>query len=520
MKNLLLLIVVSIAPCCLKFATAQKIRCFANEIFQQSLQNNPEFAQEVELIEKQTSNYLRSENFVNGTITIPTVFHIVHNGDPVGTNENIAEEVVLAQLQQINDDFRRLNTDSGNTPADFTGVADDVEIEFCLAQIDPEGNPTSGIIRHQMNQAFWGFSDIETNLKPNTIWDRGSYLNFYIVRFGGDLNGTLGYAQFPGGNADTDAIVCGYQFIGSLDMGSASGGRYGFGRTATHEIGHWLNLRHIWGDSNCALDDLVDDTPNQSGPNFTSEPCTHPGRNSCVDDTNDLPDMFQNYMDYSDDRCMNLFTTGQKNRSRALFDIGGFRESLLNSIGCGSSCSSSPITTNVTHTEDTNISTTTTIVSTDIIPSPFEVNYRAGQSITLNTGFHAQQGSSFLATIEDCSAAFGEQDNTAAFFVSWNDELAVSPIKNQDSNLTLSAYPNPFNQSVTLNYQLLSTGSTMSLRLYNMVGKRVRTIAQEANANAGSYQIELHRAHLEPGSYFAVLENTSNREVIKLVLIK
>ncbi len=269
---------------------------------------------------------------VEGVITIPVVFHVVYNT----AAQNISDSQIQSQIDILNEDFRRLNADAVNTPGDFSGIASDVEIEFCLATQDPNGQVTNGITRTQTSKTEF---PLNTSLDYRAVkfnssggkdaWPSSDYLNFWVANLGG---GILGYATFPGGDPAIDGVVCGYRFIGNQGTATAP---YNLGRTATHEVGHWLNLRHIWGDGNCNADDFVADTPTAGGPNYSGSPCTYPGPNSCNDGGDDLPDMFQNYMDYSDDGCMNLFTIGQKNRMRSLFEAGGSRASLLDSDGCG-----------------------------------------------------------------------------------------------------------------------------------------------------------------------------------------
>ena len=264
---------------------------------------------------------------MNGIITIPVVVHVLYNT----AAQNISDAQILSQIDVLNEDFRRLNSDASNTPADFLPVAADSEIEFCMATTDPNGNATDGITRKQTSNSSWSTND---NMKFSSqggtdAWPTGDYLNIWVCNMSG---GILGYAQFPGGPAATDGIVCLTTAFGTTGNVNAP---FNLGRTTTHEVGHWLNLRHIWGDGNCNADDFVSDTPTAGGPNYTGAPCSYPGPNSCNDGGGDLPDMFQNYMDYSDDGCMNLYTTGQKDRMRALFDPGGARASLLNSTACG-----------------------------------------------------------------------------------------------------------------------------------------------------------------------------------------
>ncbi len=280
-------------------------------------------------------------------ITIPTVVHIIHNG----ATQNISEAQILSQIQALNNDFRRRNLDAANTPDQFLDIAADIEIEFCLASVDPNGFETTGITRTPTSTNFFGFND---EIKSNATggqdpWNTADYLNIWVGSLGGGL---LGYAQFPGLNPLTDGIVIDYQAFGTTGTATAP---FDLGRTATHEVGHWLNLRHIWGDGGCSVDDGVADTPLAGAPNFSSLPCTHPGTNSCIEASGDLPDMFQNFMDLSDDACMNLFTLGQKDRMRRLFEPAGDRVSLLSSQGCANNGALATCTDNFINGEETGV---------------------------------------------------------------------------------------------------------------------------------------------------------------------
>lgn len=250
-------------------------------------------------------------------VTIPVVFHVLY----ANSTENIADSEILEQLQTLNDDFRRLNSDADN----IWSQAADTEIEFCLASFDPDGAPTNGILRVPTTVSSFGSNNAMkfTAQGGSDAWPASDYLNFWVCNLGGGL---LGYAQFPGGAAATDGVVCGYPFVGNNGPGA---GIYNLGRTGTHEVGHWLDLRHIWGDGGCGVDDGVSDTPESDASNFN---CAI-GHESCG-----TVDMVQNYMDYSQDACMNLFTAGQAVRMQALFQPGGERASLLNSNGCAPPC--------------------------------------------------------------------------------------------------------------------------------------------------------------------------------------
>ena len=268
---------------------------------------------------------------------IPVVVHIIHNGEPVGTGANISYEQVVSQIEVLNEDFRKkAGTNGFNThPA---GV--DTEIEFYLATTDPDGNILSepGVDRFNGGRASWPKgairNPIDVLIKPITIWNPNGYFNIWTVDFGGFVGrNLLGYAQFPtnsnlrgleadGGSAETDGIVIGYKYFGSSEKGNFPDliAPYDLGRTTTHEVGHWLGLRHIWGDGDCLADDYCIDTPRSAAPNNT---CTE--NISC-----NSTDMIENYMDYTSDGCMNIFTQDQTIRMQAVLRNSPRRKELVN----------------------------------------------------------------------------------------------------------------------------------------------------------------------------------------------
>ena len=266
--------------------------------------------------------------------TIPVVVHVINRGEAVGTGTNISNAQVISQITTLNNDYRKK---SGTSGYNTNPVGADANIEFALAVRDPNGNPTNGIDRISYDKEFWQEADIENDLKPNTIWDPTKYFNLWVVNFGGDLDGVLGYAQFPVGStlggldetglASTDGVIIGYKFFGNLDYNDGSfnlDSTYGYGRTATHEIGHWLGLRHIWGDATCG-EDYVADTPVHEDSNFGC--FTHPKSNAC----GTADEMFENYMDYTNDTCMNIFTLNQVDRFNTVLANSVRRKELITS---------------------------------------------------------------------------------------------------------------------------------------------------------------------------------------------
>lgn len=279
------------------------------------------------LVEKAKTNKSQNGNI----ITIPVVVHVIHSGQSLGAYPNITDAQVVSQINVLNNDYRRaLNTPGYNNNA----VGADVEIQFAMAKVDPNGNPTNGIDRVNLCRTGWTMAGFDDYAKPETVWDPTKYLNMWTVNFEGADVQTLGYAQFPsnsglgglnadGGLASTDGVVAAAGAFGSRDYDDGTFLMYqGYdrGRTMTHEVGHWLGLRHIWGDSaSCVLNatdsnnDYCLDTPAASAPNFDCDPI-----DSCPSSPGN--DMIENYMDYTPDACMNIFTIDQKTRIRTVMD--------------------------------------------------------------------------------------------------------------------------------------------------------------------------------------------------------
>ena len=232
-----------------------------------------------------------------GSITIPVVINILES-----SSENVTQAQIDSQIAILNEDFNNSNPNTSNTPNYFNDDIANVDITFTIAAIN----------RKTTKKTSWGTRDTMKKSKRGGInpTDPANNLNIWVCEIGG---GILGYAQFPGGSLDTDGVV-----VTTNAFGETSG-VYGDGRTATHEVGHYLNLRHIWGDGGCSVDDFVTDTPTSDGPNYTCDEVT-----SC-----NTIDMTMNYMDYVYDDCMYMFTNGQNDRMRAIFAPEGSRESFV-----------------------------------------------------------------------------------------------------------------------------------------------------------------------------------------------
>src|SRR5947209_1142000 len=257
-----------------------------------------------------------------GCTEIPVVVHVVYNTNA----QNISDAQINSQIAVLNKDYRKKNTDISKVPAAFAPLATDARIQFKLATTDPNGAATNGITRTHTNTVSFSDDDAVKHAASggHDAWPADKYLNLWVCPLGGGL---LGYAQFPGGPAATDGVVILHSGFGTSGTAAAP---FNLGRTASHEVGHWLNLRHIWGDdgTGCSGSDFVDDTPNQAGPNFGKPVFPHP---SCNNPPNG--DMFMNYMDYVDDDSMFMFSAGQVVRMQAALD--GLRSSIGKQISCG-----------------------------------------------------------------------------------------------------------------------------------------------------------------------------------------
>lgn len=328
------------------FAQEQRT-CHTMETLERLKKEDPAMALRMQQIEQQTTNYRNARTSGAGNIasavgvdevaTINVVVHVLYRT----TQENISDAQIQSQIDVLNEDFRKLNADAGNVPSMFAGLASDVKLQFKLATTTPTGAPTNGITRKSSTKTSWGTNDAmkKASAGGTDPWDTKRYLNIWVCNIGG---GILGYAQFPGGSAATDGVVVGPQYFGRVGYLSAP---FDKGRTATHEVGHYLNLRHIWGDASCG-NDYVADTPTQQTSNGGCPTFPKP---TC----NNSSDMFMNYMDYTNDACMNMFSAGQKDRMRALFVAGGVREALVAPIQTACAVPSNLSATAITNTSAT-----------------------------------------------------------------------------------------------------------------------------------------------------------------------
>ena len=507
-------------------------RCHSTEFMEQLLQQHPEVIDRMNSIEAHTARHLHHNPGSRMVVTIPTVVHVVYRT----STQNISDAQIQSQIDVLNEDFRRLNADADNV----WSQAADAEIEFCLATVDPNGNPTNGITRTSTTKRSFSYSNdgVKFNSQGGKdAWPSGSYLNIWVCDLG---NGLLGYAQFPGGPAATDGVVIDFAYFGRIGTATAP---YELGRTATHEVGHWLNLRHIWGDGPCGVDDFVSDTPESDAANYA---CAV-GHVSCGS-----VDMVQNYMDYSYDGCMNLFTSGQKSRMQSLFAPGGARASLLTSPGCGSTpppgneicdnnldddgdglidcadpdCASSP-----------NCGT----VSCDAPTGVSGVAANAGKNkarLTLSWNAAAGAGS-YNAYVRKVGTTAWTSGNTTSTTIQFNGldrlssyeyyvesvcaggQTAASAISVANTRLDAAAsgltlYPNPANDWLVVEFSGL-TGANGRVEVMDLVGKRVLTLEQ---TDLREGYLELGLSELQAGVYLVRIEDETGESLLGKFVVR
>jgi hypothetical protein len=292
--------------------TPAVLRCATMDVHRRLLGEVPGYAERRDFLENISLEYQTGirETERAGVVRIPTVVHVVWNTQA----QNVSDAQIQGQIDVLNRDFRGTNTDISLTPAVWNNLIGDANVEFYLADKDPNGAASNGITRRQTTVASFTHDDRVKSAATGgqDPWPSNRFLNMWVAPLAGGL---LGYAQFPGGPAATDGVVITYTGFGT---GGTAAAPFDRGRTATHEIGHWLNLYHIWGDdgTGCSGSDQVDDTPNQAGYNTGCPTFPHV---TCNNGPNG--DMFVNYMDYTDDRCMVMFTKGQVARMEACLQV-------------------------------------------------------------------------------------------------------------------------------------------------------------------------------------------------------
>ena len=287
-----------------------KRSCASMDVLAEQLKADPTLEARMntyeEIVQKNIAEN-KTARLVNGVIEIPVVVNVLYKT----TAENVSQAQIQSQIDVLNEDYNATNTDWSKVPSVWSGIKANVGIRFVLDQV----------IRKSTTKTSWGTNDAMKKSSRGGISPTSptTKLNLWVCTLSG---GILGYAQFPGGSSATDGVVILNTGFGRTGTAASP---YNLGRTATHEVGHWLNLRHIWGDDGgaCSGSDLISDTPNQGAENYGKPAFPH--TDACSPSSPGV--MFMNYMDYTDDDAMFMLTSGQKSRILATFAAGGPRNS-------------------------------------------------------------------------------------------------------------------------------------------------------------------------------------------------
>lgn len=405
-------------------------------------------------------------------VTLPIIFHVVHRGEAVGTTPNISRALIDSQIVQLNRDFSNLSFSA-------YGVAADMEIRFCAALVDPQGRALSQPGIHRINgvDSGWSNTDVMTQtavinyfdgtIKPRSIWDPYAYINIWTANM--TNSGLLGYASFPGlstlaglDNDETDATAGVVVAAGSVGSKYFKGplSPYDEGRTLTHELGHFFGLRHIWGDGGCTATDYCADTPPQSG---STGGCPAAGTlNGCVPS---VAKMFENYMDYSNDACLNTFTADQKLRMQAVMTNSPRRKELINSLSCQSRPGNA-IQFDVSSAVRTETGLAGVCPSTQIIQVRIAASLAATGNATLNFNLGGTATNNADYSVAPASVSFTNGDNSIkTITITIVDDKAIEAAETLVLSYTISGLgvvAGPEKQSFTLTIQNDDFAATIS----------------------------------------------------------
>jgi len=401
--------------------------CGTTEYMNMMIQQEPQYENRLNDLERRIKEYIENNppETDASVRNIPVVVHIVYKTG----QQNIPDTQVVRQIEILNQIFSATNWDISKVPYRFSHLVANPQISFCLAQKDPKNKPTSGITRtYTTKDSFLIRNDVKYTKKGGKdAWPSSKYFNIWVC----NNEGWLCYAQFPGGATATDGVVMDYQIFGLSPNNPPA---HNYGKVLAHETGHWLNLRHIWGDDNgaCTGTDYVDDTPNQSnwinGDHDSSEIII-----SCDNAPNGA--MWMNLMDYTWGASSLMFSLGQSARMDAILATDFYRKKIITSTVC-------------------------------------------------NT-----------------------QNNSMV-----NEEIDEYTFK-LDGN-----YPNPFNPSTKISFNLPVSGFT-TLKVYDIIGREVNELIS-SELNAGSHSVTFNGDNLASGIYYYRLESAGNVAVKKMLLIK
>ncbi|MFN7593455.1 MAG: T9SS type A sorting domain-containing protein [Bacteroidota bacterium] len=498
-------------------------RCHTTEFRKADLERHPELLHQIIADEKQLQEWIQHHMPQSGRniITIPVVVHIVFPESQLYTT--VTAHDVASQIDALNEDYRRQNVDANKTPDLFQSVSSDLEIQFCLAKRTPDNQPTTGILYEPNPLQEWDGAQLET-LKQ-FAWPKEKYLNIWVCKMADNV---IGYATFPN-TTETDGVIIASRAFGRVS--TKLSGNYNLGRTGTHEVAHWLNVYHVNGDdgNQCSGSDFCDDTPNQADQNYGCPTFPNP---SC----SNTSDMFMNYLDYTRDSCMNLFSANQKQRMIAT--LNNTRLSILSSDGC------TPFSEPQTDIQVEAILYPSGIVNKrSIAPQVRIANNGSGSisSCSINYGFFGQdmltyswtgnlpaKGSEIvvLPKIMDSVGysificyAYNLNNGAAEFdtinnFMSRRIYVPSDAVKDTIGENVL-IFPNPSSGTYTLKFDSL-VADDYTVELFNVVGQLINADVEYNTLN----QLQINMLQAAPGLYFVRIRNGRNKFSGKLLKLQ
>jgi hypothetical protein len=499
MRSIFISLSLTILPVLLTAQNLQK-KCHSNEIIENLFQQNPQLRMQRQSVEEQINHFTATNNLeVRNDVTIPVVVQIVYRT----TSENITDAQVRSQIDALNRDFNKENTDATKIPSVFSGVAANCGIHFQLATTDPQGADTYGIIRHYSSNMTWGVSDdIKMPEKGGFApWNPSKYLNIWVCNMGGR---SIGFASFPGMPAEYDGIVIDYRAFGTTGTAKAP---YSMGRTCVHEVGHFLGLYHIWGDSNCG-DDHINDTPTQEADHKGTP--SFPQHSSC--NGTQTADMFMNYMDYVNDDAMFMFTNGQKDKMLATLTVS--RSSLM--------------TTNAANLK--NVCAVQEIIVKTVQPTTATLNWDLVSGVKYYTLEYKKQSENTWSSITTTSPSYviGNLDAETTYECQARTDCdnasfskkTVFTTKSKTSITGMASeavrfYPNP-----------VSDIATLSLDGDTFAGKKVTILDASGQVKfekmytTATPSVQLDMSEMGSGIYLIIVQKDNNRVVKKVMKVR
>ncbi|MGK0389873.1 MAG: hypothetical protein ACI94Y_002618 [Maribacter sp.] len=455
-------------------------------------------------------------------INIPVIFHILHQGQAIGTGYNLSEEQINAQIDQVNNDLRRMTGSSG-----FNSFAEgaDTKIQLVPAIYDENDNELVEDGINRVNTATVGLGTgsfsknyMNSTVKPQTQWNPELYLNIWVAPLS---VGLLGFGQFPeassldgvnsNGTASTDGVVILYKSVGSTDNPNAlaTGGyaNYNKGRTLTHELGHWLGLRHTWGDGGCSTDDYCSDTPPTGYANYNCNSASSCGHN----------DMIENYMDYTYDACMSVFTLDQKTRMTTVMLNSPRRLPLMTSDRAGVIGTPLPVELidyNVKLVEDHTISTWSTTTETNnshfiVSKSSDGIRY---EDVSIIEGKGNSSELSSYEFIDDKLFVGNNYYRLTQVDIDRKATQLGTRIVAYFSGLDIKLAPNPAKSYVNLKFFSKSDKATV-IQIYNVQGKLLQ--GYEKTVDKGTSQMRIDIASLQTGMYIIRVIQDDKQQITK-----